>query len=119
MDYREYSKSKLQNFYEHSNINHEVNEIDSSSYFDTVKTDYFVERKSKLKADISIINALHFKYKQPFLKNSQEKLKKVLVKILSQAIYLSDSIILLINKEISLINIPEIFEKAVNSCLRL
>jgi len=114
LDLLEYAKKKLGSFYEFNEKEQEVTNYN----FDTIKLDGKFEKRSDFQADFAIINATFLKLKDNFY-GTKDKLIKFLVKILSQAIMMSDVIVLLINKEISLMDVPEIFEKSFNSCLKL
>ena len=115
MEYSDYAKQKLGKFYEF------IKNCDTKKpqVFDSIKVDQNFQKRNDLQTDFSIINLTFLRQKQNFHGNGKQKLIKFLVKILSQTVGISDVIYIMINKEISLMDLPEIFEKTFNGCLNL
>lgn len=112
MDFNKYTKKKLNKFYDFSHENHE-NSADYS--YENIRLFGPFAKKDNFYADSVVINALGFKLKTNLDSEiPRKKIIKFMVKILQQAITLSESIFLLINKEVPLDAIPEIFERAIN-----
>lgn len=111
MDFSDYINFKLNN----STKNTEIQEV--IYLYDSIKLVPMKKPKSKFQSDFAIINCLGIKLN--YRDGSRAKFQKILVKLVAQAITMSNSIILLVNHEISISDVPEIFEKAMNNCLKL
>lgn len=118
LEYSELAKQKLGKFYEFIK-NCDCDSKKQRTFFDSVKVDQNFQKRNDLKADFSIINLTFLRQKQNFHGNGKQKLIKFLVKILSQTVGISDTIFIMINKEISLMDLPEVFEKTFNGCSNL
>lgn len=115
LDFNSYTKKKLDKFCEFYDFSHEQEENSFDFCYESIRLFAPFAKKENFHADFSVINALGLKSKANIDREiTKKKLIKFMVKILQQAITLSESIFLLINKEVSLDAIPEIFERAIN-----